>query len=508
MSHTVLQVIPRYFFLLLSLLSTCPYIADAQFLLTKESPVRRASAPEKLAQAITYQTVSVVNGHHQNGEEFLALHNYLREAFPVVHQHLQSETVNDYSLLYTWQGKDASLKPVLISAHLDVVPVEAATKDDWSMLPFEGQIQDGYVWGRGTMDDKYRVVAILEAVERLLVNGFRPNRTVYLAFGHDEEVGGYNGAGKISKVLEERGVQLEVVFDEGLAVAEDVIPGVKGQLALVGMAAKGNVNLKLTVHGEGGHSSVPPNQTPIDILSMALVRLQENPFEPRMTPTTRETLEVLADKMGGKYKFAVRHYGLFKNRILKMLAQDQATDALIRTKMTPTIFEAGDKYNVLPRVASAVVNVRILNGEDINTVMKHITESIADERVRVEVYGSYTPPTAVTPSNTWIYAALQNAISDVFPDALVVPALFPGATDSRHYGNLTSNIFRFAPQVVNRESATLIHNVNEKIALDVFAGCIRFYETLLQYTCSEVFTQQFVRKGNYTIGLPAGLLVD
>lgn len=480
-------------FLILCLLVTTKSVF-AQFLFTSEFPVRKAVVAEKLAGAISYQTISVTNGHDQNGKEFLALHQYLGQVFPLVSQHLKQEIVNEYSLLYTWAGKNPSLKPVLISAHLDVVPVEAATKQEWQLHPFEGQVQDGFVWGRGSMDDKYRVIAILEAVEQLLERGYRPDRTILLAFGHDEEIGGYNGAGKISELLEARGVKLEAVFDEGLSVAEGVLPGVNEQLALVGTAAKGNLNLRLSVRGEGGHSSVPPSQTPIDILSQALVNLQQHPFEPRMIPTTRQTLDILADKMGGKYKFAVRHYGFFKGRILKMLAKDQATDALIRTKMSPTVMEAGEKYNVLPRVASAIINIRILNGEDINSAIKHVRQSIADERVEIEVFGKYTPPSPVTPTNTWLFAALQNSIEDVFPDALVVPALFPGTTDSRHYTNLTTHIFRFAPQVVNRESAKLIHNVNEKLSMEVLDKCVWFYEALIKNTCGEDAKEQLVLK--------------
>ncbi|MBC5991803.1 M20 family peptidase [Pontibacter cellulosilyticus] len=459
---------------------------------------------DKLAGCIQYETISSVTDIHNNAENFLGLHNYLATAFPLVHQYLTREAVNNYSLLYTWTGTNSSLKPVLISAHLDVVPIESASENDWRHDPFKGEIADGYIWGRGTMDDKYRVIAILEAAERLLQQNYQPERTIYFAFGHDEEVGGYEGAGQISALLESRGVALEAVFDEGLAVAEDIIPGVEEQLALVGTAAKGNLNLKLTVTGEGGHSSMPPLETPIALLSRALVRLHDKPFKPRMIPTTRETVNVLASRMGGKYKFAVRHYGLFENRILKMLAQDQATNALIRTKMAPTILEAGDKYNVLPRIATAIINIRILNGEDINSVIKHVKKSIADDRVQVEVFGKYTPPSPVTPTDTWLYAALNSTINKTFPDALVVPALFPGATDSKHYTNLTPNIFRFAPQVVNRESAKLVHNVNERISVDVLRKCIQFYENLIQTTCGINAAQKFVKK-NEAAALPFGV---
>ena len=438
---------------------------------------------EKLAKAVRYQTVSSATDPHHKGEEFLALHQHLKEAFPLVHSNLRAEVINNYSLLYTWHGEKPKLKPILISAHMDVVPVEGASAQDWQEGPYAGTVHGAHIWGRGTLDDKYRVIAILEAVERLLADGYQPERTIYLAFGHDEEVGGEEGAGQISHTLKQRGVQLEAVFDEGLAVAEDVVPGISRPLALVGTAAKGSLNLKLTVNGDGGHSSAPPTDSPIEILSRAIVRLQDNPFKARMTPTTKETVKSLARVMGSKHQFAVKNYWLFKKKIIKMLAQDQATDVLIRTKMTPTILEAGDKNNVMPRVASATFNVRILSGEDDKSVIRHIRRAISDDRVEIELFGDYTPPSPVTETDTWIFGALQATIAEVFPKALVVPALFPGGTDAKHYTSLTSNIFRFAPQVVNRDIAQLVHNVNERISIDVFGKCIQFYESLIQNTC-------------------------
>lgn len=427
----------------------------------------------KLAEAIRYKTVSKVDQSQFDYNEFLNLHACLQQSFPKISNGLSREIIG-HSLLYTWQGSNPDLKPILLSAHLDVVPVEQASLRDWDHPPFAGTVTEGFVWGRGTMDDKYRVIAIMEAVERLLEEGHKPQRTILLAFGHDEEVGGYAGAGELSKHLARKGVQLEAVFDEGLAVAENILPGVSEPIALVGTAAKGNLNVKLTVAGAGGHSSVPPNETPISILSQAITNLQQQPFEPRLIPTTRETLEMLAPLLGPKYKFAMQHYGLFKGRVLKAMSRDLATDALIRTKMAPTVINAGEKFNVLPREAHAIINIRILNGETEQTVLRHVQSAVSDERVRIERYGVYTPPSAVTATDTELYSALRQTIQEVYPGVLVAPALFPGATDSRHYANLTDNIFRFAPQVVNREKAQLVHNVNERLAVDMLENCVVF----------------------------------
>ncbi|WP_276496065.1 M20/M25/M40 family metallo-hydrolase [Pontibacter litorisediminis] len=474
MKYAVILLIALFSLTTPSLASFCP---------DSTAVASRSVAAEKLAAVVRFQTVSALDSANFRFSEFKKLHAYLAKAFPLAHERLQVEVINDFSLLYTWQGQDTRLEPVLFSAHTDVVPVESASEEAWQEQPFAGEVKDGYIWGRGTMDDKYRVVALLEAVEQLLEQDYEPERTLYLAFGHDEEIGGEGGASMISQHLEQQGVQLEAVFDEGLAIAEDVLPGLTEPVALVGTAAKGNLNLLLTVSGGGGHSSAPPADTPIDILSQAIKRLHENPFEPRLIPATREMLEILSGKMGGKYKFAMRHYGLFKGKILRKLSEDRATDVLIRTKLVPTMLSAGEKHNVLPREASAVLNIRILNGEDEQSVLRHVRKAIKDNRVKIERYGVYTPPSPVTATDTWVYGALSASILETFPDVLVVPALFPGATDAKHYSNLTDNIFRFAPQVVNRESALLIHNVDERMAVEVLENSISFYNALIRNTC-------------------------
>ncbi|WP_170866137.1 M20/M25/M40 family metallo-hydrolase [Pontibacter flavimaris] len=460
----------------------------------------RAGAAEKLAALVRYETVSATDPAQFKYAEFEKLHAYLAKAFPLVHERLQVEVINSYSLLYTWAGQDKHLKPILFSAHTDVVPVEAASAAAWQEQPFAGKVKEGYVWGRGTMDDKYRVIAMLEAVERLLKQGHEPERTLYLAFGHDEEIGGEEGAGKIAQHLEQQGVQLEAVFDEGLAIAEGVVPGIQEPLALVGTAAKGSLNLLLTVNGGGGHSSAPPAETTIGILSSAIQRLHENPFRPRLTATTRASLEILTERMGGKYRFAMRHYGLFKGRILKKLSEDRATDVLIRTKLVPTVISGGEKSNVLPRQATALLNVRILSGEDEQTVLRHVRQAIQDERVQIERQGEYTPPSPVTATDTWIFVALKATILETFPDVLVVPALFPGGTDAKHYTNLTSNIFRFAPQTVTRESAQLIHNVNERLSVEVLEQSISFYGTLIRNTCGSTALEQLADNDESILG--------
>jgi len=245
---------------------------------TQTLAISRAAAVAHLSEAIQLKTVSMPAA---NAGEFVALHTLMERAFPRVHRELTKESVGDHSLLFTWRGKDERLKPILLMAHMDVVPVDPTTESSWHHAPFSGEVADGYIWGRGAMDDKESVFAILEAVESLLTSNFRPERTIYLAFGYDEEIGGINGAAKIAALLSSRHVELECIVDEGLNVFTGIISGLDSPAALIGIAEKGYLSLQLSVETAGGHSSMPPEHTAIGTLTGALQRLQGAPFPAR-----------------------------------------------------------------------------------------------------------------------------------------------------------------------------------------------------------------------------------
>jgi carboxypeptidase PM20D1 len=248
-------------------------------------------AAGRLAGSLRIQTISSEDPAAFDPRTFSALHRYLQTAFPRVHARLARETVGTHSLLYTWPGSDASLNPILLIGHLDVVPVEPGTQKQWQHDPFGGRIADGFIWGRGAIDNKSAVVGTLEAVEMLLAEDFRPVRTVYLAYGHDEEVGGAAGARQIAALLKARGVELETVLDEGGVIGDGILPGIAEPVALVGIAEKGFVTIELSTRMAGGHSSLPPRQSAVGILSAAVARLEANPMAARLegpdTPTIR-----------------------------------------------------------------------------------------------------------------------------------------------------------------------------------------------------------------------------
>jgi carboxypeptidase PM20D1 len=407
-------------------------------------------------------------------------HAFLAKSFPRVHAQLTKEIVNDHSLLYTWKGKDDRLKPILLMAHMDVVPVDPATEKSWTHAPFSGQVADGYVWGRGTMDDKASVLGILEAVERLLADGFQPQRTVYLAFGHDEEIGGNDGAAKIAELLRSRRIELDFVLDEGMNILSGVIDGISAPVALIGIAEKGYLSLRLTVETPGGHSSIPPADTAIGMVSRALQKLETAPFPANLRGPTRQMFEFLGPEMAWPRKSALANLWLFEPFVTKQLTGSPLTNAIVRTTLAPTIFHAGVKENVLPTHAEAVINLRILPGETIRGTTEQVRTTIHDARIKITPLPLQMEPSGVSEIASAGFKTLQRTIGETAPEVIVAPALLVAATDSRYYAALTKNIFRFLPMTLTRKDTERYHGIDERISIADYLRCVRFYAQLVR----------------------------
>ncbi len=388
---------------------------------------------QRLSAAIRIQTVSFQLPDAPSVEEFRRFQVFLAKAFPQIHERLTKETVNQHSLLYTWKGKDEKRKAILLVAHIDVVPVDGVTERSWTHAPFAGQIDDGFVWGRGTMDDKASTMAILEAVEHLLNEGVQPRRTIYLAFGHDEETGGGNGAAKIAALLRARGVELEFVLDEGLNILRGVVGGVTAPVALIGIAEKGYLSVRLTAEAPGGHSSIPPEQTVIGAISRALLRLDGAPFSANLHGATGLMFDYLGPEMSWPQKLFFANLWLFEPIVKRRLSASPLTNAILRTTVVPTIFHAGVRENILPGEASAVINLRILPGETTAGALVQIQSAIDDPQIKIEPLPIRTEPSTVSNIDSASFRALQRAIAETAPEAIVAPSLLVAATDSRHY---------------------------------------------------------------------------
>ncbi len=441
--------------------------------LDREAIIRR------VAEAIRFKTVSYQTPGRSNAPEFQSFHAFLEKSFPQVHRHLGKETIGGRSLLFTWQGRDETLKPILLMAHMDVVPIDPSTETAWRHPPFSGTLADGYIWGRGTMDDKGSVLAILEAVEHLLRAGFIPNRTIYLAFGHDEEIGGNHGAAKIADLLRARNVELEFVLDEGMNILDSVIAGVTAPVALIGIAEKGYLSLRLSVQTTGGHSSIPPADSAIGLMSRALQRIDAAPFPARLNGPSRGMFDFLGPETAWSEKLALANLWLFDPLVRKQLAASPLTNAVIRTTIAPTIFNAGVTENILPTRAVAVINLRLLPGDTIASATEHMRQAIDDPRIKIDALPGQIEPSAVSDIAGPSFYLIHRTIREIAPQALVAPALLVAATDSRHYRALTRNIFRFLPITLGPEDTKRYHGTDERISVQDYERLVRFYARLI-----------------------------
>ena len=439
------------------------------------------SVAERLGLAVQYKTISYSEPVKFDGIAFTGLHRLFETLYPQVHTKLKREIINEYSLLYTWEGKNPDLKPIMLISHLDVVPAEDGEDSGWTHPPFSGEIADGFVWGRGTLDIKSGVVGALEAVEYLLKQDFEPERTVYLGFGHDEEVGGANGATAIAELLHSRGVSLGSLLDEGGNVIEGFLPGVTNPIGVVGISEKGYMSLRLTVEVDGGHSSMPSQETAIGILSSAIAQLGANPM-----PAHLEVVEFLMSYLGSAMPFFQRmlfaNTWLFGGLLKKKLPESNVMNALIRTTTAPTIIHAGVKDNVLPGKAEAVVNFRLLPGDDLRTGYEMVLAIIDDERVKVAPLEGDTlegnsgwDPSPVADTESAYFLRLSRIIKEAYPGSMVAPYLVLGATDARHYALVTKNAMRFTPVMIEKDDLQRIHGVDERLSVENCARMVGFY---------------------------------
>jgi carboxypeptidase PM20D1 len=435
---------------------------------------------QHLSQAIQIPTITFESEADIKGSEFLNFHKYLQRTFPRLHKSLQREIVNNYSLLYTWPGKDKSLKPVILMAHMDVVPVEEASKNQWIHKPFAGEIAEGYIWGRGALDNKSDLLGIMEAVEGLLAHGFQPQRTIYIVSGHDEEHGGSQGAVKIVALLKSRGISPDYVIDEGMVITDGIMPGVSSRIGFIGIAEKGFVSVELIAKGEGGHSAMPPRETTVGILCRAITKLEDNQMPARIDGPAKYLFDYIGREMSFGNKIIFANLWLTKGLLKGQLQKMKTSNAVIRTTTAPTMLEGSNRDNVLPNVARAVVNFRLLPGDSPDDVLAHVRKTVNDPRIEIkpllkQIQGA--SPVASVDSRQ--FRVIEKSIRQVFPDVVVAPSLAVVASDSRHFSSLTHDVYRFAPMVLKTTDISRLHGINERVAVDNYVLMIKFYMQLI-----------------------------
>ena len=436
------------------------------------------AALKRFSQAIQIPTISFDDRSQFDEKAFLAFQQYLKDSFPLVHQRANLEVINDYSLLYHLKGSDPTLKPALFMGHMDVVPVDEATANQWQHPPFSGEIIEGTVWGRGTIDDKISVVALMESMEMLLAQNIQPKRSIYFAFGHDEESGGKDGARQIAAFLAKQNVTFEFVLDEGGVVTENMLPGVSKPVAVIGVAEKGFVNLRLTVKAAGGHSSQPPAHTAAGILAQAIVKVEASPFSADMR-FILDTFQHIGFATDLATRIPMSNLWLFSPAVESMMLDSPSSAASIRTSTAVTMLKGSSKSNVLPTEAEAVVNFRILPGDTVDSVTQHITKAIGDPRVEIEAFMT-NEASPVSSTETYGYKLIEQTIRRLEPNLLVAPYLVQGGTDASNFYGLSDNVYRFMMVRLNPHTMKRFHGVNEQIAVADYLQAIQFYYAMVK----------------------------
>lgn len=430
----------------------------------------------RFQKAIQYQTVSFDDPKLMDSVAFRGFQSFLMESYPLVFSKMEVEKVNNFSLILHWKGKSAQTKPVILMAHQDVVPIEEATANLWDVPPFSGEIKNGFLYGRGTIDDKGSLISILESAEILLKQGFVPASDIYFVFGHDEEISGLKGAKVIAQLFADRKISPAFVLDEGGIITEYKVPGLKKTAAVVGIAEKGYQTLQLKINIPGGHSSMPEEKTAIDEMAKAVVKLKENPFPADLGIIVQNFLSYVGPEMLFISKIAMANQWLFKPIIISTYSKSGAGNATIRTTTATTIFNAGIKENLIPGEAQVTVNFRTQPGVTQQDVIDHVKKVIENDSIQINPMGAGNEPKQVAKVEDETFKYIQKTISAYHPNIVVAPYLVLGATDARYFGDLTTQIFRFAP-FTDPEG---FHGVNERIKVSEYKRGISFYYELMK----------------------------
>ena len=434
--------------------------------------------------AIHIATVSPPMSRIANDSELFRFRDFIQASFPHLHTPpFVRRTGKDFgdernpSMLFEWPGQAPELGAILLMSHFDVVPVEASSLSKWTHPPFSGHMDEKFIWGRGTLDCKHGVMAILEAISLLSANGFKPQRTIFIALGHDEEIGGADGNSKMAAWFRSHRIRLHTIVDEGGCVFTE-FPGLGQPAALVGVAEKGFLTVEVTSNVNAdkvGHSSMPPRETAVSILASAIHRVQSSPFPARIDGGLRNTLNFLGPEMPFDKKMAMSNMWLFGPLVKRSLSAKPSGDALLRTTIAPTMIEGGISETVLPVQATAKLNLRLLPGDSIESSLDHLRRSINDPRVSLKPLNKPREASPVSDIDSEAFKVLQTTIHQVLPDVVVAPFVLVGSTDTVHYTDLCEHIFRFIPTRLSERDTQRFHGIDERISKDNYLEIISFF---------------------------------
>lgn len=429
-----------------------------------------------MQQLIRCKTVSHVDPDKAAPpEEFEKLRALLKDLFPIVHEKATCERIGPSGILYHLKGRHSD-KPAVFMAHYDVVP---ANEEAWQKPAFEGIVENGELWGRGTLDTKVTLLSVMESAEALLRGGFLPENDFYFSFSGDEEIGG-SSTPAIVRVLEERGIHPALVLDEGGAVTEHVFPGISQPCALIGTGEKGRMNVEFSATSNGGHASVPPPHTLVGLLSKACAAVESKPFPFRITKPVQEMFDTLGRHSSFFYRMIFSNLWLFHG-VLNLICKKRGGElnALMRTTAAFTIMEGSKSANVLPPKARMVANLRLIGGDTTKSVIERLQRTIADNAIDVRTILS-SEPSKYSNTNCDAWRKLSCAVSETWPDAIVSPYLMIACTDSRHFCRICDSVYRFSAMALTTEQRSYIHGNNERIPLDTLVQAVAFYIRLMR----------------------------
>lgn len=432
-------------------------------------------AVESLRTLVRFKTVSYRDKALENNEEFDALVDSLPQLYPAVFEKCEFKKLPDRALLFRWAGKERG-KATVLMAHYDVVPVN---EEMWDKPPFEAILEDGVIWGRGTLDTKVTVNGVLFAADHLIRQGFTPQNDIYFAFSGGEEING-NGAKNIVDYFEEQGIELSLVVDEGGAVVEGVFPGVKTPCGLIGIAEKGMIDVKYETKSNGGHASAPKPHTPVGVLSKACAKIENNPFKCHITKPVREMFDTLGRHSTLLYRVIFANLWLF-SPVLALLGKLQGGEmnALLRTTVAFTQMQGSDATNVIPPKAHMVSNIRLNPADTMDSALEYLKKIVNDENVDITIMHGMNP-SRISQTDCDAYQKVAKAVASTWKGCLVSPYLMVQCSDSRHYGRISDKVYRFSAMDLTSEERATIHGNNEKIRVECAKSAVEFYIRLIK----------------------------
>ncbi len=444
-------------------------------------------AAQHISRAIQFKTVSYPDPEDMDWSEFERFHKFLDEAYPLVTKHLEKEVVDRASLLYRWKGTDPTLEPIALLAHQDVVPISKGTEQDWEHEPFSGDIDDGFIWGRGAMDMKNHLICVMEAVETLLEDGYQPVRDVYLCFGHNEEIVASkdSGASAIAHLLKSRGIHLDSVIDEGGAILPVNIKGIiNGFIAGIGIAEKGYADFEITVETKGGHSSQPPKHSGLGKLADVIRDLENNQFEAQMLPFIKDLFNKIGRRVSYPAKLITCNISLLNPLIKEILKLIPPGASLIRTTTGVTMAQGSPAANVLPQRSSIVVNFRAMPGTTTKDIEEHIHKVVKNKKIEVKCLKS-KEASSFSPTDSRAFKALEKITASDYPEAIVAPYLVMGGTDAYYYECVCENVYRYSPFIAETKLLLCTHGTNERLPLDTVGEAVVFFKRYIKELASD-----------------------